>query len=439
MVINGGSPIIQNTFGGVSFNGTPSQISPEELEAAQIADLTGGLHYDYNPASRLNDNFMNPPMMGQGIGVVYQAPTFQQGGLGGYPANGFPPQPMMQQPQYGWQYYNGQQPQQQNQSRVAFGPLGGYNQGNYPQYGNYNRQRYAFGDIGYTTPNAICRDQTYIEPGFNPYGSMMFASTDADRLNDIIDRQAQEQDDYRARMGQMYNGINYNYYGNFNYGYNSYIAAKYQHEERMIIDEAKQRQLEFNKKLSRVAHTYLDDDIDDDYIDSIYDDREITVPGTDISNLQMIQRLNTFTVDYREVTKAQYYAANNAISEEYRKVISDDNCDSLTSFLDKAGELYALGMQYEVDRQMRDMSGLYERDNFMSVFRKSKTEHRRPQTLFPNLMENGRILADGTLEIKAPDWIARGNSSNETEASYRENRQMFIDRIYNKKCYWKEQ
>lgn len=429
MVINGGSPIIQNTFGGVSVNDTPSQISPNEMEAAKIADLTGGSHYNYNPATRFQQNFMNSQTMGgPGIGVAYQQPMYfqqpqyPQMGLGGYPITGFQQQPMMQEPQYGWNYYSAQ-PQQ----GVAFGTLG-YNSGNYPQYnsgGNYNRQRYANSAFG---TQFVYQDQTYIEPGFSPYGSMIFTSEDNERLNNIMEREAEEQKEYRNKMGQMYNGMNYNYYGNFNYGYNSYISAKYQKEVYQIMEEAKERQVEFNKRLSRAAHTYLGDDIDDDYIDNIYDEREITVPATDIQNLQTIQRLSTFTVDYRELTKAQYYAINNQISEEYHnKILNDKNCDSLTSFLDNAGELYALGMQYDVDRQKRDVSGFYDRDAFKNTFQQNR--EKRFGTMFPNLSENSRMLSDGTLEIKAPAWIS--GSSRDSEESYKQNRQKFIDSIYN--------
>ena len=405
MVINSGSPIIQNTFGGVSNIDTPSQISPNEMEAAKIADLSGASHYDYNPARRF-EQCMNPPMGG----MMMQSSVYQQ-------------------PQYGFNYYSA--PIQNGfgmQQTQPFGTLG-YNPGCNPQYssgGNYNRQRYAFG----TGPSPmVYQDQTYIEHGFNPYGSMMFSSEDASRLDDIIARQAEEQYEYRMKMGQMYNNMNYNYYGGFNFGYNSYIASKYQKEENQIIQEAKERQMENNKMLSRKAHYYLGDEIDDDYIENVYGDREITIPAIDVENKQKSQWLNTFNVDYAELAKAQYTAINNAISEEYHnKIIS--NCESMTDFFDNAGELYALGMQYEVERQRKDVGVFYDRDTFRSTFESNLFERQKNNgTLFPNLMSNSQLLSDGTLEIKAPSWLTR--ASKDSEESYQKNRQKFIDSIYN--------
>lgn len=414
MVINSGSPIIQNTFGGVSNMDTPSQISPNEMEAAKIADLSGACHYDYNPANRFGQ-FMNPPTGGQ-----MMQPSI------------YPQQMMYQQPQYGWNYYSAPQIQYGfgMMQPQPFGTLG-YNPGSNPQYqmGNYNGQGFVNNGLGYT-PSIQYRDQTYIEPGFSPFGSMMFSSEDASRLDDIIDRQAQEQQEYRQKMGQMYNGMNYNYYGMFNYGYNSYIAAKYQREEYQIIQEAKERQMEFNKMLSRKAHLYLGDEIDDDYIETVYNDRQITIPAVDVESRQKTQWMNTFTVDYRELSKAEYYAAQNMISEEYHNKIISNN-DNMTSFLDTAGELYAMGMQYDVERQKRDMGSLYDRDKFRSTFESSLLERQKNNggTLFPNLMADGQMLSDGTLEIKAPSWLTR--ASKDSEESYQRNRQKFINSIYN--------
>lgn len=391
MIINNRSPIVQNMMGA-------SYEAPNSLnnEAANVADLTGAIKYSYNPATRFQNNFQ---------------------------------QPMMQSmPQYNY----GMQPQFSGFGMVPSSPFGtlGYNPGAFPQYGA-NRPRFGNVSMGlnnqqYFQPT-VYQDQTYMQQGYNPMGSsMMFSTTDLDRFNEMMSNMAEEQAAYQDRMSNMYNQYGYNYYGAFNTGYNPYIASKYQKEQYAIQHEAMERQVEFNKRLSRIAHAYVGDDIDEEYLSDIYEERAVTIPAADVQNRDLCNRLSTFTVNYGEYTKQQYNAANNAISEEFHNKIIG-NTESLSDYLASAGELYAQGMQYEIERERRDKSKSYDRNGFNRYLAQ---QIKQREGLFPNLSNSGsQFLDDGTLMIKPPEWITK--ATKESEESYARDRQKFIDSIYN--------
>lgn len=395
MIINNRSPIVQNMLGA-------SYEAPNSLdnnEATKIADLTGAIRYSYNPAMRFQNNFQQPMM---GVPQYGMVPQFS--GYGMMPQNS------------------------------PFGTLG-YNPGAFPQYqygNNGNRPRFGNVSMGlnnnqqYFQPT-VYQDQTYTQQGYNPMGStMMFASTDLDRFNQMMSSMAEEQAAYQDRISNMYNQYGYNYYGGFNTGYNPYISSKYQKEQYAIQHEAMERQVEFNKRLSRIAHAYLGDDIDEEYLSDIYEDKLVTIPAADVQNRDLCNRLSTFTVNYGEYTKQQYNAANNAISEEFHNKIIG-NTDSLSDYLATAGELYAQGMQYDVERERRDKSKSYDRNGFNRYLAQ---QVKQRDGLFPNLSNSGsQFLDDGTLVIKPPEWITK--ATKESEESYARDRQKFIDSIYN--------
>ncbi len=389
---NQNSPIVQSMFGVP--NGTSSF---SEQNATQMANLSGfaSTNYDYNPMTRFQNNYGQQMMMQQQ--QQYQQPQFSGFGMISSPIT------------LGGQGYNS--------------GLQSYNPGAVPQYGQ---------GYGYSQPQQQCADMTYIVDGYNPSASnMMFGSDIQEKYNDIMNRMRQEQEEYQLRMQQNPHFNSYNYYGSMNNGQISpYIMEKYRKEEYKLEQEAVQRRIDFNKRLSRAAHAYLDDNISEEEIDSIYDRREVVVKGQDFVSSAAYNNLQTFTVDVAEMNRQIYIAHNNQVTEYHNSIVSKDA--NLLEYLDTAGELAALELQEEVVRQRRNKANIYNsgmqfRNNLIEQLR--KRDGSVPQGLFPTLTSNSAILEDGTLQLKYPDYLKA--KKDEGESSYNESKQKFINSIYN--------
>ena len=323
-----------------------------------------------------------------GYGLI-SSPTVQQFGTMGYNP--------------GIQSFN---PQQSN----AF-----YSRGANPQYGNN----------GYNNYNQVYTDQSYTIPGYNPFNTNTLYSSDLEqKQNDLIKEMNKELEEYNKN--NIYS--NYNYYGNLNRT-NPFIVEKYRKQQYALEEEAKKRRVDFNKKLSSVAYTYINGEPpSEEYLNNIYNDRTITVPAKDVESYNISQTLEKCTVEINKIEAANYVAHSNKVSTEHDNVINKNT--SLIDFLDNAGELYALILQDEVDKDRRDKSKMYDNsDNYRKYLARQLERRDGSSNLFSTLYNSSNILEDGTLQIGIPDWMNK--DKHQSERQYSEDRQKFIESIYN--------
>ena len=378
-MINKDSPIIQNM--GVPNNGTSSISSYGEnkqeittQEAAQMANFSN----QYN-------NTGQPQFSGYGL---ISSPTVPQYGSLGY-----------------------------NPGVQSFNPQSSftYNRGANPQY-------------GYNNYNHVYQDQSYTIPGFNPSNTnVMYSSDLEERQKEIYDQMNKEMEEYNKN--NVYS--NYNYYGNLNRT-NPFIVEKYRKKQYALEQEAKQKRIDFNKRLSSAAYTFLNgEQPDEEYLNNIYNDRQVTVPAVNVEAYNIAQELDRCTIDINKTECANYINHSNNISKQHDSLIKSDM--SMVEFFENAGELYALGMQEEVNKDRRDKSKMYDNSSNYRKYLAQQLERRdgTPQsTLFPTLFNSSNILDDGTLQVGVPEWL-KVKDKQESEQKYAESKQKFIESIYN--------
>ena len=374
-MVNKDSPIIQNMIGNGEQQGIESITTQE---AAQMANLT-------------------PAVSGYGL---VSSPLQQFGTLGYNPYN------------QDFDYNN----RNFNSGVQSFNPQFTYNRGANPQYNN-----------GYNNYNYVYQDQHYMVQGYNPYASnVMYSSDYEERYQEINNQMNKELEEYNKN--NVYN--NYNYYGSFNRT-NPFITEKYRKKFLELENEAKQRRIDFNKRLSCIAHTYLDGKPpEEEYLNNIYNEREVTIPAANVETYNLIKKFENYTVDISKI-QAEEFNKHEAEATKYHNSIIDPN-STLLDFLENAGELYALGLQEEVIRAKRNKTNLYDNsDNYRKyLMRQIERRDGTVPNMFPNIMNSSNTLEDGTLQINVPDWM-KNDKRALSEQKYAESKQQFIDSIYN--------
>lgn len=366
-MIKNNSPIIQN-------NGENNQEIITTQEAAQMANFSN----QYN-------NTGQPQFSGYGL---ISSPNVPQYGTLGY-----------------------------NPGVQSFNPQVSYNRGANPQYNNPQYRNY----------NHVYQDQSYTIPGFNPFNSETIYSSDLEeRQKEILDQMNKEMEEYNKN-----NVYSNNYYGNLNRT-NPFIVEKYRKKQYAIEQEAKRKRIDLSKRLSSAAYTFLNgEQPDEEYLNNIYNDRQVTVPAVDVEAINIAQELDRCTVDIVKLECANFINHNNNVSNQHNSLINPNM--SMIEFFENAGELYALGMQEEVDKDRRDKSKMYDNSNNYRRYLAQQLERRdgtSQSTLFPNLFNSSNILDDGTLQIGVPEWL-KVKDKQESERKYAESKQKFIESIYN--------
>lgn len=388
-------------------------------------------------------------------------------------------QMMYQQPYYGYQQqplYYGQQPMPiQGQqfmnppsgfSGYAGNPAYAYIQNNqqYQQYGyGYQQQPYyGYYQQPYYRPQV--EDQVYHVEGYRPGGSKMILQDDAEEVcNELQMQMIQEMDqDYERRLDQyrrIYSSqAQTNYYGMPTYSvqyYNPAIENKYRQQIEQMRREAEQTRTDLNKHLSRLCHNYLNDGVDDETIDAIYDGYTVIIPGSHIEESMEYQRFANATPV--EDPAYRYQAAAAAASLEYKKYVTDDM--TMNEFFEALGPIRTDEMLEEERHRRRDLSSISmptatyrelimqkaqenaAKENQDPIFTLPQMSQSTALTLqnnalnsgqFPVLSQNAKLLDDGTLTVTAPDWL--GNRTmvipNQFEDEYEAHRRDFVNSIY---------
>lgn len=287
------------------------------LEAANMASFG---KYDYSAGAR-QSNFTAPvaPFNGGGFGGNFN-PYQQQGFQGGI---GAPPPQYWGNPQPTYNYYR---------------PYGQYQQ-------PYQQPQYQ-------------QQTTYHIPGINISGEYMpdvnFESQITEMELEYFNRQ-QETDAKQIvdRQGSVYGGYNngygMNYYGMpyYNpYQYNS-LNNEFQSRVNKMKDDARQRRLDYNLNLSRLAHNFAGDIISDDEIRERYTGKTVDIPEAYVQTQDQYYENNRFN-NLKPFDNSQMYRDHRAqIQREYNKIIPAD-ADLKTTF-DRMAIIWA---DWEMEEEM---------------------------------------------------------------------------------------
>ena len=420
--------------------------------------------------------FMNPPV----------PPTLN--GDGGYNIN----QPSMpgyhdiNDPYgYGWGQQNNynpyQQPQQQMYNSGWYNPNYGYN----PYYTPYQQQTpYFTGQSIYANPgyqnnvpgygmyyNPYMMQQQQMQdriinvPGFRLSQNPLITQQDIDQvqklymeMNDEID-EAEEKGEFQTPYN--YNGY-YGYNSNYNWGgWNTYsIQQKYNSQVQEILDRAEQRRLDWEKRLLRTCHHYLNDGVTDEESDKSLDGYQIRIPGAQVQDDYLYDYLCTA----RPVQPYDNPWAQNFFELQYQYRMMVPDTDNMNEFFRDLNKVRIYEEFIDETSRRRDPNRVYDSASYRALIRKAKRSRDasgislngdKSQTLI-DLMAQPKgtvsqeqiehsILSDmgidklahfenGTLTLNdPPDWVGKRPIVDEEMANVHvKDRDAFLKSIYTK-------
>ena len=413
--------IREETFMGELVSPSSPQISESEV----ISNASFG-KYDYDPGVRsmqfaypgqygYNNNngfaqYMNPPPIGNNPGM----PAF--GGIG-----------MMPNPAFTWQQrmYQQQSMFQEPQQLKSFIKPVGIN-GEYLPPADFEQRL-----------SDLMRDYWVREQ------------------EEDVERRMQSQQSYG--YNNSWNGYT-NYFGtpyyNPYYGYNSLQREVSQLIEDMKA-EAREARIEFNKRISRVAHKFAGEPVDEAMLDERYRGKYIETPGysgvtvQDLSEQVRLQNMKPFD------NSGAYRQFQEKVSTEFREIIPNN-----MGLVDTFRNMGVVQAKYDLEEEKtRRKNGalLYDSNNgTYRYFVRAKAAQRYAEkhgltqanmvmpsssaptsggigSEFPTLQESARLLDDGTLNITCNFGSHKGevySVKNSQEKQYEENRERF-QRFYN--------
>jgi len=439
--------------------------------------------------------FMNPPgQVNFGYGYNQQPMYYQQP----YPQYqyGYPQQPYMMQPQMGApmnvpRMNQPTTPQTIDPSQINTGGNSGF-VGN-PAIALLNQWQQQ--GIPYQAPNSYynpytqrvmqtpvipvqTQDRVVNVPGYNPSGSVGMLTSDAEQICDqmqvdmmyeqqaaIAKRQQRSQGFFNAnQMGYM------NYYGMpyINAYYDQSVYNKYMNKIQEMKQEAIDRRVRMNKRLSMICHNYLKDGVEESDINRIYDGYSYTIPGASVVEYQNQERLAGMV----PVSNVGFYQEHSRQVSAIYKTMAPPGHNMNEFFADLAMFRIMDNMEAEYHRR-RNTQNYYDTDIYHEHMRKYAMQHEIEMqnsratkemtdkltnltiekqgevtkqdilnVLYPpekvaELRNKGFVInPDGTTEIKPPDYILNSSAPkaeirSENELDYEMRRSAFIASIYN--------
>ena len=342
-------------------------------------------------------------------------------------------------------------------------PYQGY-YGFQPAYGLGSNPFYSF-QPNFVQPQPRQEIQYYVKP-VNFGGSEFLPNVGFDeqieRLKLEYWQKEQEQEAERSVINPQANQFNpyynyTNYYGipYYNpYQYNS-LYSEINEKINEMKEQARQNRIDLNFHLSKLCHNYLGDEYNEESLKERFTGKVVTIPGMetyhDYYNQARFQNLVPFdnTDFYREYDKK--------ISDEFHEIIPE-NAGLEETFLNM-GVVYAKYQMEEERHRRRDGSNLYDASNdSYKYFVRAKAAERYAkkhglsltQTVretdnninqmkqsvlnqYPTLSESAKLSDDGTLNITCNFGSRAGqvySVHNSQEAGYEQDRQRFLDSIY---------
>lgn len=316
-----------------------------------------------------------------------------------------------------------------------------------------------FGWNPYAPQQPQYQDKVVHVPGLNFGSDVMFPSDIEERVEKLQLDMMVEQEEADLKRQKNFQG-----YFNANYGAYNYYGIPYyantmdqsvQNKYRQILmdmrQEAIQRRTNFNKHLSKLVHNFLGDGVTDEDIDRVYDGYTYTIPAAQFEEDAKQKELERF----KPVSNRQMYIDHhNEVHKAIQGLVGDDNT-TMNDFLRNQGILQTAFMLDEDLHRKRDTTRYYQEDSYKRFLRKAIMERNgiSPATGQPAPMTNGEnipfgrnfpalnqastVLDDGTLSISIPDHFGVRSDgrqivmNNEMERHFAENRQRFLQSIYN--------
>ena len=197
--------------------------------------------------------------------------------------------------------------------------------------------------------------------------------------------------------------------------------------------------------MSRLSHNFLGEEISDEDLDKIYGGYSYTITGAQIQSNEHQNMLSKMV----PVTNQNMYAEHhNKVKEFYGKVFS--NAQDTNDFLTAQGTLQIIDNMEQEMHNRRNASRYYSHDAYQRHLMKAILERDgvvsdanqgavEPADLFaahfPTLASASQMMEDGTLVVRAPDFLGRNMTAREVEINmqeshYDENRRAFLESIY---------
>lgn len=367
--------MVQNDYQGGPTNGSPLNdpndtsgqyaFNAEEYYRNMRNQLYGqGYTGPTNPYNIEFSNYMNPPT------------GYNPGGLRGNLMYMQPQQPFMgygQQPttnmsmQQGGMFTGNTPGYVGNPAFQIINNMRGAGQYPYPMYG-YNPYMANF--------QLQFQDRVVHVPGYNPSGdSVLLESDTIDKLDQLqVDMMYDQQAAIAKREQRTQGYFNYNNpYGYYNYygmpyysqSYDQGVIYKYQQKVNELKQEAVDRRLEFNKNLSKMVHSYLDDGVTDEQIDKIYGGYTYTIPGATLERYSEQSRLSRMVpID----TASAYRAYDRQVSDLHDMIAPPGK--GMNEFLNDCGFLKSMYNLDEEQHRRRDNKQYYDQDIYHACMRK---------------------------------------------------------------------
>ena len=220
-----------------------------------------------------------------------------------------------------------------------------------------------------------------------------------------------------------YNGYNQQgytgYYGN-QVNYNYYNPIYQQNMLRQQQEEAEKQHkqaVEFNKRISRIAHAEDGSTISEEVLDKIYDPERTRTPEQVADYYELNRTANIVqNINQQMQSPESITLMNRAVqTKKYHDKFINPDCD-LNEFLQSAGSLYVDGLLREEKHKNRDLSGTYDSNSYQQLLKRQAPYAGK----FSNNIDDNTITLPASLQ-------------NKLSSSYESRRQQFLNAIMNSK------
>ena len=220
-----------------------------------------------------------------------------------------------------------------------------------------------------------------------------------------------------------YNGYNQQgytgYYGNqvnYNY-YNPIYQQNMLRQQQEEAEKQRKQQIEFNKRLSRIAHAEDNSTLSEETLNKIYDPVSTQTPQQVAEQYEfnriasLAQSINNPTPTQESITIMNRAKA----ATDYHNKFIDPKC-GLNEFLNSAGNLYVDGLLRDEKHKNRDLSGTYDSKSYKQLLNRQAPYAGK----FSNNIDDNVVTLPPHLQ-------------NKLKSTYDERRAQFLASIMNSK------
>ena len=218
-----------------------------------------------------------------------------------------------------------------------------------------------------------------------------------------------------------YNGCNQGYTGyygnqvNYNY-YNPIYQQNMLRKQQEEAEKQRKQQIEFNKRMSRIAHAEDGSTLSEETLNKIYDPVSVQSPQQ-IADQYEQDRVASLVQSIGQTAsqEAAAFAYRAKAAVDYHNKFIDPNC-GLNEFLNSAGALYIDGLLRDEKHKNRDLSGTYDSKSYKQLLERNA----------PYAAKFSNNIDDNVVEL--PPHL-----QNRLRSTYEERRAQFMASIMNSK------